>query len=114
MDTQEMFAIKCKRSVKCAGKQSTQEFERPTSAKPKCSNCGGKHSANYRCYVVAVKLQKIKDKKDQKRLRNTRLNENIRKSNNEGNVVQPTRQGSYAQTSRGKKQDKKENIGSID
>jgi hypothetical protein len=46
--------------VKCTGKHLTIDCTKPENAKPKCIHCGDEHPANYRGYIVATKIQKIK------------------------------------------------------
>lgn len=47
--------------VKCAGNHLTADCSKPGNIKPKCSNCGENHPANYRGCVVAKELQKRRE-----------------------------------------------------
>lgn len=48
------------RCVKCAGKHTTADCQKPKNVEPKCVHCGKNHPANYRGCEVAKELQKIK------------------------------------------------------
>lgn len=58
----QKYCNKEPRCVKCAGKHHTTNCIKPKDTQPKCIHCGENHPANYRGCIVAIELQKIKNK----------------------------------------------------
>ncbi len=71
--TQNFCALK-ERCVKCAGFHPSKKCPIPIERKPKCANCSGEHTANYRgcpAYLAAYKRRFPKPVKAVDRLRDT-------------------------------------------
>lgn len=64
-DTQK-YCSKEPRCVKCTDKHITKDCTKPENTKPKCVHYGENHPANYRGYIVAKEIQRIKNKQTKK------------------------------------------------
>lgn len=86
---------KAARCVKCAGHHYTKNCTKDHSTTPKCANCGEGHTANYRGCMVAVELQRLRDKarKGKQGVLNSQ-----RKSVKELQAAQQSRQAEKAKT----------------
>lgn len=65
------YCNKAPRCVKCCGKHKSADCQLPENAQPKCCNCGKEHPASYRGCIVAKELQKLRNKKFNRNIRNT-------------------------------------------